>query len=188
MYELCFMSGMDSSEIAAWVQAVGSILAIVAAAGIAIYQAKKQHESAMEVYKTEKRHAQIELAKTLGMLANSCKNAVDCIASKIKAAETIESIATGKEHLDLTMLKSLEHALESVPLISLPANFVSEPLILHGSVRQFRENVEHLLENWCFTNKDEYQQALKVINEIRGSLEITCDTIFDELKRIRAEA
>ena len=44
MNNLCFMSGLTPSEWAAWVQGIGSILAVAVAAGIALWQ-KQQTEA-----------------------------------------------------------------------------------------------------------------------------------------------
>ena len=43
MNTLCFASNLTSTEWAAWLQAIGSILAILGATGIAVWQARKQH-------------------------------------------------------------------------------------------------------------------------------------------------
>lgn len=74
MQTLCFLSNLSSAEWAAWVQALGSVAAIIAAAWIAIHQSKIQHRNALELHKTELRSAQIDIAKTLFVLAvNSSK-------------------------------------------------------------------------------------------------------------------
>lgn len=59
MTTLCFLSNMTSAEIAAWVQAVGAIFAIIGAAAIAIYQSKSQHRSALELHRIELRTASV---------------------------------------------------------------------------------------------------------------------------------
>lgn len=73
MYQLCFPSSMTSSEWAAWVQAVGSILAVGGAAFAAIWQSKKQHETALKVQRDERRYERVELMKTLSEMSRNCE-------------------------------------------------------------------------------------------------------------------
>lgn len=65
MYELCLLSSLTSSEWASWVQAIGSIAAILGAVGIAVWQSKRQHEASLALLRTEKRISRTESAKAL---------------------------------------------------------------------------------------------------------------------------
>lgn len=47
---------MPRSDWAAWVQAVGSIAAIFGAAGVAIWQARKQHKNSLDLVRSERQH------------------------------------------------------------------------------------------------------------------------------------
>ncbi len=47
MNTLCLTTNLTSAELAAWVQAIGSIVAIIAVVLIAVWQANKQHRSAL---------------------------------------------------------------------------------------------------------------------------------------------
>jgi hypothetical protein len=66
MYELCFMSGLSSEQWAAWVQAIGSILAIVTAFLIAGHQHRVQLRRERSELTTMKKALFLELAKTAG--------------------------------------------------------------------------------------------------------------------------
>ena len=76
MNTLCFSTSLTSAEWAAWVQAVGSILAILGAAGTAVWQARKQHNNALALHLAEQGHVRTELSKTLSVLAQNGVGAI----------------------------------------------------------------------------------------------------------------
>ena len=76
MQELCFISGMTSSEWASWVQAIGSIAAIFGAAGVAIWQSNKQQKNSLALLRTEQRLTRTELARALLTLSTNCQRAI----------------------------------------------------------------------------------------------------------------
>ena len=71
MNELNDITNIASSEWPAWVQAIGSIVAIIGAAGIAIWQSKKQHQNSLELLSAEHRLARLETAQALLSLSTS---------------------------------------------------------------------------------------------------------------------
>jgi hypothetical protein len=65
MTTLCFPSALTSSEWAAWVQAVGSILAVLGAASIAVWQARERNASALRLQSKERAERCNDLALAL---------------------------------------------------------------------------------------------------------------------------
>src|SRR5437870_3324531 len=100
---------MSNSEWAAWVQAVGSILAVAGAAFAAIWQSRKQHESAMRIRRDDRRHERVELTKTLLELSQNCgKLFAHFIKTLNNDRETVHKIAEGDRHLDFGELVRVE--------------------------------------------------------------------------------
>ena len=111
---------LTSGDWAAWVQAIGTIIAILAAAWIARWQFKKQHQSALLLHKAEQRYTRIEQAKSLLTLCHSCMKAVKHFTGQMNDRETVHKIADREIYLDFGELQSLENALVTIPLYSLP--------------------------------------------------------------------
>ena len=170
MNNLCFVSNLSGEQWAAWVQAVGSVIAIGATGFAAWYQSKEQHKSAMSLYRTEKRQARSELTLTLGRLAKSCHAICADFCQQLSNEEAICNIATGATHIDMAELGAIEKALEAVPLIGLPHNLVTTPLLLRSYIRQFRENCELVIEKYSVLSSDECGEFCKTIAKIRDAL------------------
>lgn len=188
MNQLCFLSYMTSSELAAWVQAVGSIAAIFGAAGIAIWQSGKQHRNALELQRTEQRFSRIELAKALLSLSQNCLRLVDHSATQLPDRQAIYNIVEGKVQFDFNELCVVERAVRDIPLHSLPHRLVSLTMMVSSSVRQFRENIEFALESHRTMDSNEFEKLFRVLGEMRVSLKLTCGDIESEVKRSENEA
>lgn len=96
---LCLSLDMTSVEWAAWVQAIGSILAIVGAVGIAIWQSRRQHRSAVELIAHEQAHQKYELATTLHTLSSNCLKAMKHLSEQVSSREKVHEIAGAESTL-----------------------------------------------------------------------------------------
>lgn len=188
MNELCFLSGLSSSEWAAWVQAVGSVAAIFGAAGIAIWQAGKQHKSSLEVVRAEHRLAGVATARALHSLSTNCQRAMAHAAVQFPSREAVHCIAEGRTHFDLEELKVIEGAVRSVPLHALPHQLVHLTMILSSTVRQFRENVEFALQSHRTMDGGAFEKFFGVLGELQRSLGLTCTDIQAEVVRLEGGA
>jgi len=188
MNQLCFIGEMSSSEWAAWVQAVGSIAAILCAGGIAVWQSKQQHRTSLEVVRTEHRLARIEVAKTLLSLSKSCLRLLEHSAHQLPDRDTIHNIADGGTHFDLNELQFVEGALQQIPLHSLPHKLVPLTMIVSSTVRQFRENVEFALQRSRALDTQAFAKFFDVLVASQASLAKTCQDIESEVTRAETEA
>jgi Tfp pilus assembly protein FimT len=111
---------MTSSEWATWVQAIGSIIAIFGAAGIAIWQSRKQHKSSLELLSTEHRLARTEVARALLSLSTNSLRMLKNYAKQLPDRGAVHKVAEGVLPLDLNELKVVEGAVRAIPLHSLP--------------------------------------------------------------------
>lgn len=183
MNQLCFLSDMTSSEWAAWVQAIGSIAAIFGAAGIAIWQSRKQHHSALELLRTEQRLSRTELARALLSLSKNCLRLLDYAATQFPTRDAIHNVAEGRVHFDFNELSVVEGAVRDIPLHSLPHGLVSLTMMVSSSVRQFRENIEFALKSHRTMDANEFEKLFRVLAEMRESLKLTCVDIEAETER-----
>jgi hypothetical protein len=185
MSQLCFLSSMTSSEWAAWVQAVGSIAAVFGAAGIAIWQAARQHKNGLALLRTERRLGRMELAKALLALSQNCLRLLDHLAAQFPNRQSVYDIAAGKVHVDFNELAVAEGAVHDIPLHSLPHRLVSLTMMVRSTVRQFRENIEFALRAHRTMDSEAFEKLFTVLTEMRASLKLTCGDIESEVKEVR---
>jgi hypothetical protein len=187
MNTLCITAKLSSAELAAWVQAIGSILAIIAAFLVAILQSRFQHKNALALRKEEKRDARLEITRTLLTLARNCAKAVAFISAKLSNREAIHNIAVGIEYLDIGELQSINTYLLGIPLHSLPDILVSPVMIINSTIRQCLAKVEMALKFHREMDSAAFEDLFRVFGEMNESLKATCDDIEAEVKRIQGE-
>lgn len=95
------MSNFTGSEWAAWVQAIGSILAIVGATGIALWQSRKQHENSLKFLRTAHRITRFENSQALLFLSKNSLCMLNNSLRKIPDRGAVYLIAHGEIDLDL---------------------------------------------------------------------------------------
>jgi hypothetical protein len=98
---LCFSTALTSSELAAWVQAVGSILAIGGAFWIASYQLRKTHADSLALEESRRRAAELDVAPTLAEVANRSWQAAGFLRAQLVDRATVHQVADGEMYLDI---------------------------------------------------------------------------------------
>ena len=93
------LSTMSASDWAAWVQAIGTIIAIVGAVGIAMWQTEKQHKSALAEMREDRRQNRREAARNLLALADEALDLLHRSGQALPNRAAIMSLAQGDEHL-----------------------------------------------------------------------------------------
>ena len=187
MNMLCFATNLTSAEWAAWVQAIGSVLAILGAAGIAVWQARKQHANALALHAAQQKHAKVELAKTLGVLARNCSRAMAHLTGQLKDREAIHEIGEGRVHFDFGELSRLDAAISGISLHSFPSAIVTPTMILSATVRQFREKVEMVFRVHRSMEAAHFEDLFRVLREMNESIKATCSDIDKEVERVGHE-
>ena len=181
MKQLCVLSDLTSSEWASWVQAVGSVLAIVAAALIARHQASLQHKSALKLLCAERKDARAEAAETLAELASNSAKVMAHVSGQLPDREAVHGAAEGQRRCDLGEVQRLDGYLRAIPLHELPGPLVRLTMILGFTVRQFKEKIEMALRlhrQMDAAMFDDFFQSLKLMNE---SVRATFKEISDEV-------
>lgn len=186
MNSLCVTTDLTSAELASWVQAIGSILAILAAAGIAIWQSRKQHASALAVHREESRHARHEAAKSLLVLCRNCYRAAAHFASELSSREAIHLVATGEKHFDFEELSALRDASASVQLHQLPDTLIGPAMALAATVRQLRQTVEIAVREHHRMDAESFSNLFKTLGEMTDSLSATTEDIQVEVAALQA--
>ena len=185
MEKLCFLSSMSSSEWASWVQAFGSIAAILGAAGIAIWQSREQHKNSLLLIHTENKLSQIERAKTILSLSKNCSNLVAHYSTKFSDRDVMCKISERRIYFDLNELKIIENAVVSISLESLPHQLVSLTLMVSSTVRQCRENIEEVLRCYREIDATQFNDFHNVLLQMQSSIKLTCADLEKEIEKMK---
>lgn len=183
MNTLCFMTNLTSAEWAAWVQSVGSVVAILAAALIAVLQIRSQHQNDLKLQRNEQLHARLEITKTIGVLATNSAKAMKHVQGQLKDREAVHNVAEGFARCDVSELGRIDRYLAEIPLHTLPHSVVTLAMILGATVRQFKENVEMALRVHRKMDANAFDDFFRTLNEMNTSIELTCADISNEVTR-----
>jgi hypothetical protein len=180
---------MTSIEAAAWVQAVFSVVAIGATGGIAIWQSKSQHESAMRLQREEHKYDRVELTKTLLQLSRNCQRLFAHIIKVFDRDRTnVHDIAEGRKPDPSGQLNQVESAVTSIPLHDLPQSLVTVAMLLSGTVLEFRNKVAMALKYHRTMDASAFDDLFRSLDEMDRSLGLTCADIEEELRGIEASS
>jgi hypothetical protein len=140
---LCFSTKLSSADMAAWVQAVGSIVAILVALAVALITLTVQRNQALALEEKRRRDAVIDKAKTVQDLAKRAWQLTGYLRNQLKDDRNIVAQMASKQlHFDLPGLKYIEEQLTTIPLYLLPQPIVVYPIMLTTTIRQVREKIE----------------------------------------------
>ncbi|WP_133254466.1 hypothetical protein [Paraburkholderia unamae] len=145
-----------SGDVAAWVQAVASVIAIWWSG----YSARKlQFDSERQRRRT--------MASVLSEIADSVTNLTAYVQRKVPDRETLTRIATGEVRFEFGELGAMEKALRQIPLHELAApEFVKPTLVLRSSLRQLRENLDFAFERHRQMEADEFDKLFEAIGKL----------------------
>lgn len=175
------MSNLTSAEWAAWAQSVGSVVAIF----IAIWQIRSQHQNDLKLQRNEQLHAQLEITKTIGVLATNSAKAMIYVQGQLKDRDAVHNVAEGLARCDISELGRIDRYLAEIPLYTLPHPVVTSTMILGATVRQFKEKVEMVLRVHDMMDANAFDDFIRTLNEMNTSIVLTCTDISNEVTRLQ---
>lgn len=188
MNQLCFLSNLSSSEWASWVQAVGSIVAIIGAVAIAVWQARQQHKASLDLLRAEKRLARTESAKAILSLSTGALRLLEHSARAFPDRQSVYDAAEGRTYFDFGELRVVEGAVQAISLHTLPHELVRLTMIVSSTVRQFRENIEFAVQNYRQLDGSAFEKLFEALAGLSKSLALTCADIEKEVRSAENEA
>ena len=183
---LCMSTDLSSNDMAAWVQAIGSILAIAGAVGIAIWQMRRSQANALKLERIGQRESEIDLAKTIRELCKRSAALVTYTIGAIGDREKIHEFTTGRKNYYDGDLEYLKTALGSMPLHMLPSRFVKFPLFVRSQLGQLQLNTEAVLKNRGTLDAADLDAFSKSLDATLGNLEAAYGEIDLEIQRAEA--
>jgi hypothetical protein len=169
MNSLCFMTNLSSSDLAAWVQAIGTIAAVGAALIVVIWQ---HHLEKLRVAKSHRdlvtRYLSSAISLAGGVKQNAetlrdwCEMTLSRKQELFFMAKNVESISNALNNIPIWELDTFELIVNVVPIQSLSK-------ILLETVR-YAENLEDGTLNWKPTTKLRLNNVIPEINKILSTL------------------
>ena len=174
-YKHGYRLDLSKDSAPAWIQAIGSILAIVAAAWIAKQQ--NVHARKLEEYKQAKADKQ-KLEVIMALMARSHRLAIDvCKAYESNEQEDIDQISP-------PLMADTHHALMALPVFDIPEWQLSlDVLMISRALASLREQFLALQDS---TSEEEFRSNLKDLKELASEIkQISGDSVSIAKKEIK---
>lgn len=175
----------SSSDAAAWVQAVGSILAIVASAGVAIWQARKTQEHTLFTIEQQRKADDLRVASALLEIATNALKLQKHMATKLGSREAIATAAEDRLPFDMPEVYSYERALDRIELHELPSNLVSLASIVAATFRQVRIKLDMVLDTQRQMDAAMFDDFFKTTAAMQESMSATVADLKKQVDQMR---
>jgi hypothetical protein len=184
---MCLLSWIEAHQgTAAWVQAIASVAAIVAAAWFAVLQSRIQYASALRLQERQRLREEVRLAEAVSAIAKNVHKLITMDVIVLSDRERIYLIQTGRHPFDLGGLIEAEASVAAIPLHSLPtAHMVRLTMILSATIRQFRAKVQNAFENYRNMDSSAYTDFFNSMAQMRDSSEMTANDLGAELNGLK---
>ncbi|AJZ59451.1 hypothetical protein OI25_3416 [Paraburkholderia fungorum] len=178
------LESSSGSDTAAWVQAVGSVLAILVAVGVAWYQARKQQELNRETLWQQYSMSLVKSAETFAEIASAASKVLKRISSQLDSRTKVLAAAEDRLPFDMPELRRFERALDGVELHLLPGQLVTPALILSANVRQFRVKVEMALQHCRSMDAAAFDDLFSTLNAMNQSTAQSVQDFYEKVTEI----
>jgi hypothetical protein len=181
-YEVCqtcllLPVDLNSGECAAWVQAFGSIAAIVAAIWIGNSQVKSVLQQSKET--------KLASAEALCELSKAAFNLQKHFAKNLSSRDAVHEAGETGLVFDMAMLEGLEKSVSAIQFHQLPASLVRLALILSSSITQLRMKVQVAIKVHREMDAAAFDDFFKTLKEMTDSLDLTIADIEAQVQKIK---
>lgn len=171
----------SSSDIAAWVQAIGSILAILGAVAVAIWQSKKAQEHTLYAIDQQRKSNDLEMANTLIELAANALKLQKHMAEKLDTREKIYTAAEDRLPFDMPMVYALQRSLDKIELHRLQAKFIPHALMIAETFRQVRIKLDMVFDTHRQMDAAAFADFFRTMTQMQDSMRSTVGEMKDAL-------
>jgi hypothetical protein len=175
--------------VAGFAQAVGSILAILAAANIATKQSQRQFDDARRIQQMDRAHQAYRVAKATAVICSRISDSLMRLIREFNWDRTkFHEIADARTPFDRKLLAELNADLDAIPLHEVSsARLVEELLSMRSAVRQTGEKVDLALQEHRRMDASHFSQFFYMLDD--AHLKIAQGSVIIEriAEGIRAE-
>lgn len=188
--ELTFLGGLEKltvSDWAAWVQAIGTLLAIFFSARIAIKQSKLQFESSLKLQKFQDAEKRLILTESVLSIFKNAVASIKYVKNELSTRQAVYEVATKRKYYDLDMLTDVLNTLRQIPIHDLPSpTLVTSVMVAIPTIRQLDIQINKALLESSKMDADDYDKLFLTIEEIYQSMTKThknVQSIFEDAKQ-----
>lgn len=167
--------------LAAWVQAIFSVVAIIAAIELSRLQFRHAQRLQLQQLKAEG----VTVAEAIEKISAVAVNVVAYTCSHLRDRSIVEKIIQGNQHFDLQALLDVESALNSIPKHQISSELVAYVFMLSGTVRQVRELAQRTLRRFESIDDIFFNELFESLTKLQLSLSKTNDDIIGAVKVMR---
>ena len=170
--ETCFLvQGLTVSDCASWVQAWGTVLAILGAFGVAAYQARSQHQSALRVFTEQQTRQRRDHLDSLTAVARAALDHFDYTHEQTKTIALLVKVANDDVYFDYGATRYLDDSIQRISLVGMPAELIPPARLLTDTFRQYRRNIDLIPVECKRMDEDDYIHFSSTMAKIREVLQ-----------------
>ncbi|MBU3556493.1 hypothetical protein ICN18_02475 [Polynucleobacter sp. Ross1-W9] len=165
---------MGTGDMAAWAQAIGTFLAILAAGLIATCQSQSQYQNSLKLQKIQDWNKEVILCEAVVEIIKNSAERVRYVFDTFQSREDIIDVATKLKHYDFECLNDVIESLKQIPLNYLPsANLVSDVMAMISAIRQLDIQVDKATYEYKTIDATKTATFLTVVSQIKNSTKDT---------------
>ena len=186
---LCVIEEMGAAEWAAWIQAIGALLAIYASGWVARSQAKAQHDIGLKLQKEDQLQKQIAFAEAITEIVRNAKARIDFVCKSFPDRQSVYDVAMKSTYYDYDGLSEIEDSLKQIALHELTSSkLVRSLMLMIPTVRQMNIQVNKAINEHSSMDAIAYQKFFNALNEMAKSAEKRCLETSSFLESLRSKA
>ncbi len=183
---LDFFCNLQNGDKAGWIQAIGTVLAILASSWIAAWQAKSQYKNSLKLQNIQDKNQEIVLTESVVAIIKNSASRVKYVYDTLSTRQDVYDVALKIKYYDFEGLKDVIESLKQIPLKDLPSpKLVTAIMILISSIRQLEIQVDKTIAHHSKLNASEYSTFFLTLLQIKDSTEKTYEDSEQYLKVLK---
>ena len=167
----CLFSSITSNELAAWVQALGTIVALA----IAIWQSNKQFKNSLRLIEYEKSVEKLEYIKTILEILRAIHLSTQHAISMVNDLDSLHAACNDEDYPFLDDLKHDFDMLTKIPLHSLPYKFIGFVSNINFVNRYILESFAKAMKSSLALDEAEFSRFLNEVTSLNEEQLATID-------------
>ena len=176
----------SSSDAAAWVQAWGSIGAIVFSVLVAWWQMNRARKQTLYAIEQQRKADNLRMANTLLEIAKSALKLQKHVTGKLDSREKIHFAAQDNRlPFDMPMVYTMERQLDRIALHDLPANLIAPALLIAETFRQVKIKLEIVFDTHRKMDAAMFEDFFATVKSMEESMSATIADLENQLEQMR---
>lgn len=179
-----FFCKLEDGDKAGWLQAIGTVLAILASGWIAVWQAKKQYKNSLRLQDIQDKNKEIILTESVVEIIKNSAARVKYVYDSLSTRQDVYDVATKNKYYDFEGLSDVIESLKQIPLKDLPSPvLVTAVMTLISGIRQLEIQVDKAIANHSKMDAADYDVLFKTLLQIKNS---TAQTYHESQKYLES--